>query len=98
MRPGWDPFAELACLVAADGDEAAVYEDAHAVYVRLEVDARAPEEVRVDARDRLLVVTAARVSRLFTLPRTVAPEDAVAILEGRVLTVRIPRAVARRAS
>jgi HSP20 family protein len=99
----WDPFAEIAWRrESADGGHwftpvVDIFEEDEAVLVRVELPGVRPEDVRIDARARLLTIDGERehpcgsFSRTFQLPDTVDGESAIAIMSDGILSVRIPR-------
>lgn len=100
----WDPFAEIAWrpgngpwfTPAVD-----ILEQEDAVLVRVDLGGVHPEDVRIEATERLLTIRGERArpyemfARSFQLPETVEGEAAVAIMSEGILTVRIPKRCAR---
>jgi HSP20 family protein len=84
----WDPFTEV-----FDADDA--------VFVRVDLTGIEPEDVHIDATERLLIVLGSRerpcgmFTRSFRLPDTADGQAAVAIMNEGILTVRIPKRCAR---
>lgn len=68
-----------------------ILEREDALLVRIALGDVAPEDVTIDATDRLLFVRGGTFSRSFYLPPTVEGAAAIAIMSDGVLTVRIPR-------
>lgn len=100
----WDPFAEITWRPGAGPwftPPVDILEEDDAVLVRMDLAGVRPEDVRIEATARLLVVRGERerpygmFARSFRLPETVEGAAAVAIMNEGVLTVRIPRRSAR---
>lgn len=99
----WNPFAEIAWPPSAGPSFTPVvdiFEEADAVRVRVDLAGVRPEDVQLDATERLLTIRGKRglerFSRTFQLPASVQGEAAVAIMSEGILTVRIPRRCSRR--
>jgi HSP20 family protein len=79
----WHPFARIT-------------EDEGALLVRVDLGDVRPENVKIDAKERLLTIHGERAwpygafCRSFPLPETVDGAAAVAIMSDGVLTIRIP--------
>ena len=100
----WDPFAEIAwhpndgpCFTPVVD----ICEEDDAVLVRVDLADVRPEDVQIDATDRVLSIRGERrrgrarehgaFARAFQLPPTLDGRAAIAIMSDGVLTVRIPR-------
>ena len=68
-----------------------IIEGEDALLVRIALGDVPPEDVTIDATDRLLFVRGGAFSRSFYLPAHVEGSAAIAILSDGILTVRIPR-------
>lgn len=88
----WNPFAEIALGPCTSVE---IFEGDDAVLVRITLDGVRPEDVVIDADERLLAIHAKSFMNAFQLPVTVDGRGAIAVMSDGVLTVRIPRRGAR---
>jgi HSP20 family protein len=85
----WDPVTE-------------VFDEDDAVFVRVDLTGIEPEDVHIDATERLLIVLGSRgtpsgmFTHSFRLPETADGGAAIAIMNEGILTVRIPKRCAPR--